>query len=197
MAKLKSSTNVLIFVCLVLFFDAMGVALILPVLPDLIKELGGLPNDAAAKIAGFLLFTYAAAQFVCAPILGGLSDRFGRRPVLLLALFGFSLDYFVMAAAPTLAWLFIARLISGVLGATFPAANACIVDITAPEHRARNFGLTGASFGPWLYSRPRDRRRPRRIRDPASFCCRRRPNPRRLHLRLLRPARDPSARQAP
>lgn len=147
MAARKSSANVLAFVCLVLFFDAMGVALILPVLPDLIRELGGLSNDAAAKIAGYLLFTFAAAQFVCAPILGGLSDRFGRRPVLLLALLGFSLDYFVMAAAPTLAWLFIARLVSGVCGATFPAANACIVDITSPEHRARNFGLTGASFG--------------------------------------------------
>lgn len=135
------------FLCLVLFFDAMGVGLILPVMPGLINELSDLPNSRAAEIAGYILFTYAAMQFVCAPVLGGLSDRFGRRPVLLLALLGFSADYFVMAVAPTLFWLFIARMISGVFGATFPAANACLVDISSAEQRARNFGFTGAAVG--------------------------------------------------
>ncbi len=132
----------------------MGVALILPVMPDLIGELSSLPNSRAAEIAGYLLFTFAIMQFLFAPILGALSDRFGRRPVLLLALLGFSIDYFIMAAAPTLLWLFVARAISGICGATFPAANAAIVDISAPGERARNFGFTGGAvaigfiFGP-------------------------------------------------
>ncbi len=139
--------NVLPFICIVLFFDAMGVGLIIPVLPELIAELSALPNSEGARIGGYLLFTFAAMQFLWAPILGGLSDRYGRRPVLLLALLGFSLDYFVMAAAPNLVWLFVARAISGVFGATFPAANACIADTTTPETRARSFGFTGAAVG--------------------------------------------------
>ena len=143
----KPSRDILIFVCLVMFFDAMGVGLILPVLPDLIKELSDVSNDRAAVIGGYLLFTFAAMQFLFAPILGGLSDRFGRRPVLLLALFGFSLDYFVMAAAPSLAFLFVARMISGLFGATYPAGNAAIVDISTPEDRAKFFGFTGAAVG--------------------------------------------------
>ncbi|MEE9379949.1 MAG: TCR/Tet family MFS transporter [Hyphomonadaceae bacterium] len=147
MTGVKTSSNTLVFICLVLFFDSMGVALILPVMPELITELSDLPNSEAARIGGYLLFTFAGMQFFAAPILGGLSDRFGRRPVLLLALLGFSLDYFVMAVAPTLAWLFVARLISGLFGATYAAANASIVDITAPEDRARNFGLLGAATG--------------------------------------------------
>lgn len=125
----------------------MGVGLILPVMPDLIAGFSEISNSNAALISGYLLFTFAAMQFVAAPFLGGLSDRFGRRPVLLVALLGFSLDYFVMAAAPTLAWLFVARLISGLFGGTYAAANASIVDITAPEDRARNFGLLGAATG--------------------------------------------------
>ena len=143
----KRSRDILIFVCLVMFFDAMGVGLILPVLPDLIRELSDVSNDRAAEIGGYLLFTFAAMQFLFAPVLGGLSDRFGRRPVLLLALLGFSLDYFVMAAAPTLAFLFVARMISGLFGATYPAANAAIVDISSPEERAKFFGFTGAAVG--------------------------------------------------
>ena len=147
MTETKSSSNTLVFICLVLFFDSMGVGLILPVMPDLIDLLSGLPNSEAARISGYLLFTFAAMQFVAAPFLGGLSDRYGRRPVLLVALLGFSLDYFVMAAAPTLAWLYIARLVSGLFGGTYAAANASMVDITEPENRARNFGMLGASTG--------------------------------------------------
>ena len=135
------------FILLVLFFDAMGVGLILPVLPDLIKGFGGLANSDAASISGYLLFTFAAMQFVCAPILGGLSDRFGRRPILLLALAGYSADYFLMAFAPSIFWLFIARAVSGICGATFAAANAAIVDISSEGERARHFGLTGAAVG--------------------------------------------------
>lgn len=147
MSREQNKTQILIFLCLVLFLDAVGFGLILPVLPSLITELSDLPNSAAAIVAGYLLFTFAIMQFFCAPILGGLSDRFGRRPVLLIALLGFSLDYFVMALAPNLTWLFIARTISGVFGATYAAANASIVDISAPEERAKIFGWGGAAVG--------------------------------------------------
>ena len=147
MEIIQNKKQTLIFLCLVLFLDAVGFGLILPVLPDLISELSDLSNSDGAVVAGYLLFTFAFMQFFCAPILGGLSDRYGRRPVLLIALFGFSLDYFVMAAAPNLTWLFIARMISGVFGATYAAANACIVDISAPEDRAKVFGWGGAAVG--------------------------------------------------
>ncbi|MBP6013921.1 MAG: TCR/Tet family MFS transporter [Alphaproteobacteria bacterium] len=137
----------LAFVCLVIFLDALAVGLILPVTPQLIAELTSLPNSRAAEMSGYLMFAFAGTQFFCAPILGGLSDRYGRRPVLLLALFGFALNYLLMALAPTLIWLFVARVISGACGATFPTANASIVDVTAPADRARVFGLTGAALG--------------------------------------------------
>ncbi|MEQ1863691.1 MAG: TCR/Tet family MFS transporter [Micropepsaceae bacterium] len=139
--------NVLAFVCLVIFLDALSVGLILPVTPDLIAQLTSLPNSRAAEISGYLMFAFAGAQFFFAPLLGGLSDRYGRRPVLLLALMGFVVNYFLMAAAPTLAWLFVARVISGICGATFPTANASLVDVTAPADRPRAFGLTGAALG--------------------------------------------------
>lgn len=135
------------FICLVLFFDAMDVGLILPVMPELIQELSDRPVEDAARIGGYLLLCFAGMQFLCAPLLGALSDRFGRRPVLLLALLGFSADYFLMAMAPTLGWLFAARLVSGIFGATYPAATAAMADISSPEQRAGNFGLVGASIG--------------------------------------------------
>ncbi len=137
----------LIFLCVILFLDAMGTAIIIPVMPDLIQELSDLPVNRAAEIGGWILFAFAATQFVSAPILGALSDRYGRRPILLLALLGYGLDYFIMAMAPSLFWLFVARIISGGFGATYPAANAAIVDITAPANRARNFGFAGAAVG--------------------------------------------------
>ena len=150
----ESQTKVLIFICSVLFLDAACFSLIMPIMPDLIGELSDLSNAEAATIAGYLLFTFAIMQFLCAPIIGSLSDRFGRRPVLLVALTGFALDYFVMAWAPSLFWLFVGRLISGLCGATFAAANASIVDISTPEDRAKMFGFSGAAialgfvFGP-------------------------------------------------
>lgn len=147
MADAKSHPRALIFLCAVLFLDAMSVGLVLPVMPGLIIELSSLPVSRAAEIGGYLLFTFAIMQFLFAPLLGALSDRFGRRPVILIALAGFSIDYFIMAVAPTLFWLFIARLASGLFGATYAAANAGIVDITSPEQRARNFGFAGASVG--------------------------------------------------
>jgi len=154
MTQPKSKNHILVFVCLVMFLDAVGFGLILPVLPDLIGELSGEANSASGEIATWLLATFAIMQFFFAPILGGLSDRFGRRPILLIALLGFALDYFLMALAPTLAWLFVARAISGLCGATYAAANACIVDISYKEERAKFFGLAGGAvalgfvFGP-------------------------------------------------
>lgn len=136
------------FICLVLFLDAVGVGLILPVMPDLILELDADGSvEHAAAIGGWLLFAYAGMQFLLAPTLGGLSDRYGRRPVLLFALAGFSLSYLLMAAAPSLAFLFLARLVSGAFGATYPAAMAAMADLSSKETRAANFGLVGASLG--------------------------------------------------
>jgi len=143
----RANKRILIFVCLILFLDAVGFGLILPVLPALITELSDMPNSEAAKVAGYLLFTFAAMQFFFAPILGGLSDRFGRRPVLLIALFGYGIDFLVMAASQSLLWLFIARIISGFFGATYSAGNAALVDISSKEDRAKYFGFGGAAVG--------------------------------------------------
>ncbi|MEO0450305.1 MAG: TCR/Tet family MFS transporter [Pseudomonadota bacterium] len=147
MERSPKTGRVLAFVCGVVFLDAVGMGLILPIMPALLDEVAGLSISEGATIAGLLLTAFAAMQFIFAPILGGLSDRFGRRPVLLLALLGFAIDSFIMAWAPTLTWLFIARIISGICGATYAAGYACIVDISSPEDRAKLFGYAGASLG--------------------------------------------------
>lgn len=144
----------LIFVCLVVFLDMIGIGLIIPVMPELIKGLTDTSTSDAAPIGGWLLATYAICLFFAAPILGGLSDRFGRRPVLLLALFGFALDYFAMAFAPTIGVLFVARAVSGMCGGTFTAANAAIADVATENSRARNFGLIGGAAGAGLVLGP-------------------------------------------
>lgn len=135
------------FVCGIIFLDAVGFGLLMPIMPELLEDVAGLSLSEGAAIAGLLLSTFALMQFIFAPILGGLSDHFGRRPVLLLALLGFSIDSFIMAWAPTLTWLFAARMISGICGATYAAANACIVDVSNHEERAKFFGFAGASLG--------------------------------------------------
>lgn len=137
----------LIFIFITLLIDVIGLGIIIPVLPQLIQELTGGTLSEASQYGGWMLFAYSAMQFVCAPIMGGLSDRFGRRPVLLASLFGFGLDYILMAFAPTIAWLFLGRLIAGMMGASFTTASAYIADISTPEKRAQNFGLIGAAFG--------------------------------------------------
>lgn len=110
-------------------------------------ELTGEGLGAASKYGGWLLFVYAFFQFLFSPIIGALSDRFGRRPVLLISLFGFGLDYLALALAPTIVWLFLARIVSGIMGASFTTGAAYIADVSAPEKRAQNFGLLGAAFG--------------------------------------------------
>lgn len=127
--------------------NSIGFGIMIPVLPDLLKELSGLPNNEAVVYGMWLTFVFALFQFICMPIVGGLSDRFGRRPVMLVSLFGLSLDYFIMGFAPTIAFLFLGRIIAGAFGATFSTANAYVADISPPETRAQNFGLIGAAFG--------------------------------------------------
>lgn len=134
-----------IFVSLVLDIVAFGI--VIPVLPQLIK--GFLGGDTARAAAWYGIFgtTWAAMQFLCSPLLGALSDRFGRRPVLLLSILGLGLDYILMAVAPSLAWLFVGRVLSGMTAAGFATATAYIADVTPPEKRAGAFGLVGAAWG--------------------------------------------------
>lgn len=135
------------FIFVTVLLDSIGFGIILPVLPHLIMDVTGEPLAAAARYGGWLLFVYAAMQFFSAPVLGNLSDRFGRRPVLLLSLLAMGCDYLLMGWAPTLGWLFLGRLIAGVSASTYGIANAFVADTFAPEERARNFALLGAGFG--------------------------------------------------
>ena len=135
------------FILIVVFIDMAGLGLILPVLPRLIEQVGGMPLSGAVQVSGWLYAVYSLALFVSAPLLGALSDRFGRRRLLLLALGGLVVDYLLYAVAPTLLWLFIGRIIAGICGASQVIANAYLADITVPEHRARAFGLLGAALG--------------------------------------------------
>lgn len=135
------------FAFFTVFLDAMGIGLITPVIPDLLQELSKADLGQAAIIGGYLSFIYAFMQFLAAPTLGNLSDRFGRRPVLLISLATLSIDYVIMGLAPNLVFLFIGRLIAGIAGATHSTASAFIADISSPQNRTRNFGLLGAAFG--------------------------------------------------
>ncbi|REJ80670.1 MAG: MFS transporter [Acidobacteria bacterium] len=137
----------IVFVLVTVLVDVIGLGIIIPVMPVLIQELTGEGLDRAAIYGGWLLFLYALLQFFFAPILGGLSDRFGRRPVLLLSLFAFGIDYALMGLAPSLGWLFLGRAIAGAAGASVTTANAYIADVTPAEKRAANFGLIGAAWG--------------------------------------------------
>ena len=127
--------------------DVIGFGVVMPVLPQLITELGQMDLAAATRVSGWMLAVFAVAQFFAGPVMGNLGDRFGRRVVLIAAMVAFALDYLVMAWAPTLAWLFLGRAIAGVAGATFGPAGAVIADVTPPEKRAATFGLLGAAFG--------------------------------------------------
>jgi len=145
---MKSSKQAAIgFIFVTLLIDTIGFGIIIPVLPNLIIELTHGTTSEAARIGGWLLFAFAIVQFLFAPILGGLSDQYGRRPILLGSLFGFGLDYIFLALAPTIGWLFVGRLIAGALGASFTTAGAYIADISTPEKRGQNFGMIGAAFG--------------------------------------------------
>lgn len=136
------------FIFITLLIDVTGFGVIIPVMPQLIEQLLGVDDiSKASQYGGWLTFAYAFMQFLFAPVLGNLSDKYGRRPVLLFSLFGFGIDYLLLSFAPTIAWLFLGRLIAGVTGASFTTASAYIADISTPENRAQNFGMIGAAFG--------------------------------------------------
>jgi DHA1 family tetracycline resistance protein-like MFS transporter len=135
------------FILLTLVIDALGFGLVVPIVPALVLEMSGLTASGASLWVGALLTSFAVMQFVCAPILGALSDRFGRRPVMLLSLAGVGLNYVLLAWAPSLIWLFLGRMIAGGTAANAATATAYIADVTPPQQRAGRFGLVGAMFG--------------------------------------------------
>jgi len=137
----------ILFIWVTLFIDILGIGIVIPVLPGLVQELSGLNESGAAGYYGIIVASYATMQFLFAPILGGLSDRFGRRPILLGSLFGLGVDFIIQGLAQSLWLLFAARVFSGIFGASLTTGNAYIADISTEETRARNFGLVGAAFG--------------------------------------------------
>ena len=154
MTAVKNPRLALIFILVTVFIDLLGYGIILPVLPGLLEELTAERASSAAAYGGFLLASYALMQFVFSPIIGNLSDRFGRRPVLLASLFGLTVDYLIMGFAGTIVWLFIGRIVAGIMGAAVSTATAYIADISSKEERAQNFGLVGAAFGAGLLVGP-------------------------------------------
>ncbi|MEL7197000.1 MAG: TCR/Tet family MFS transporter [Pseudomonadota bacterium] len=154
-ATAESSTKATLgLVAFIVFIDMIGIGLIVPVMPSLLESITGGSEDQTAQIGGWLLMAYATMQFLFAPIIGGLSDRFGRRPVLLVTVFLLGIDYLIMAFAPDLWWLFVGRILSGIMGASWAAANSCIADLAGPEDRGKLFGILGGAgasgfvFGP-------------------------------------------------
>jgi DHA1 family tetracycline resistance protein-like MFS transporter len=145
MAPKKNAAILFIFITLLI--DVIGIGLIIPVMPKLISSLIHGSISEASKYSGWLTFAYALMQFLFSPMLGNLSDKFGRRPILLFSLFGLGIDYIFLSFAPSIGWLFIGRTIAGIGGASFTTATAYIADISNEENRAQNFGMVGAAFG--------------------------------------------------
>lgn len=137
----------IIFILITVLLDSISFGIIIPVFPKLIMGMEHCNESRAAVISGWLMAVFAIAQFLCSPILGALSDRFGRRPILLASLFGFGLDFILLAIAPSLWWLYVGRIIAGVMGASYTTAAAYIADISNEENKAKNYGLLGAAFG--------------------------------------------------
>jgi MFS transporter, DHA1 family, tetracycline resistance protein len=143
----RSGQAAFAFVFVTVALDMLALGIIVPVLPTLIVSFEGGSIARASSITGWFGFSWALMQFVCSPLIGGISDRFGRRPVILLSNLGLGLDYIVMAAAPSVGWLFVGRVLSGITSSSFPTASAYIADVTPPEQRAARFGMLGAAFG--------------------------------------------------
>ncbi len=147
MPDTKSKSAALSFIFITLLIDVTGFGIIIPVVPKLIEQLIQGDISIASRYGGWLAFAYAFMQFFCAPVMGNLSDRYGRRPVLLCSLLGFGVDYLFVAFAPTIWWLFVGRAIAGMTGASFTAAAAYIADVSTSKNRAQNFGMIGVAFG--------------------------------------------------
>ena len=135
------------FIFVTLLIDVMGIGIIIPTMPTLIRGFTGGDLSIASQYSGWLMASYAIMQFIFSPVLGGLSDQYGRRPIILASLFGFSLDYLLLANAPNITWLFVGRILAGITGASFTTAQAYIADVSTAENRAKNFGMVGAAFG--------------------------------------------------
>lgn len=146
-ARPTASRHAVAFVLVTVFLDMVGFGIIMPVLPELIGMVGHVDLAHAAVIGGGMFAAFSLAQFLFAPVAGNLADRFGRRPLLLIAIGGLGLDFLLHALAPTVFWLFVGRVIAGICGSSWIIANAAIADVTPPEGRARAFGLMGAAFG--------------------------------------------------
>ncbi|MDO6471545.1 TCR/Tet family MFS transporter [Maribacter sp. 1_MG-2023] len=144
---MKSNKTALLFIFITILVDVIGIGIILPIIPELIMELTGEGNHMAIIYGMWLTTAFAGMQFLFSPVLGEISDRFGRRPILLLALLGLSIDYLIHAWAPTITWLFLGRFLAGITGASFTVASAYIADVSTKENKAKNFGLIGAAFG--------------------------------------------------
>lgn len=142
-----ASRRALAFIVLLVWIDTLSFGLVIPVLPNLVMTLGQVSLSEASAIGGWLVMSFAIAQFIASPILGGLSDRFGRRPVLLVSSAGHAVAFLIAALAPNLLVLLVGRIISGATGASYSTAYAYIADVTPPEKRAQNFGLVGVAFG--------------------------------------------------
>ncbi len=145
--KKKHKSAAIGFIFITMLIDITGWGIIIPVIPKLIKELINGDISEAAKYGGWLTFAYAITQFLFAPLIGNLSDKFGRRPIILISLFAFALDYLLLAFSPTIVWLFVGRIIAGLTGASITTASAYIADVSTPANRAKNFGMIGAAFG--------------------------------------------------
>ncbi|MFK8163613.1 MAG: TCR/Tet family MFS transporter [Lewinella sp.] len=140
----KAAVN---FILITVLMDVLGFGIIIPVLPKLLAEMQGVATNEASIYGGYLLAAFAIAQFIFSPIMGSLSDQYGRRPVLLISLFGFAVDYVILALAPSFIWLLAGRIFAGVCGASFTTASAYIADVSTEENRSKNFGMIGAAFG--------------------------------------------------
>ncbi len=143
----EKKTSPVLFIFFTLLIDVIGIGIIIPVMPKLIKELISGDLSKASLYSGLLMLSYSLMQFIFAPIVGNLSDKYGRRPILLMSLFGFAIDYLFLAWAPAIGWLFLGRILAGITGASFTTASAYIADVSTPDKRAQNFGLIGVAFG--------------------------------------------------
>ena len=147
MNKKPIGQKALYFILITVLLDAIGFGIIIPVMPDLLVELLDIDTTAASTWGGYLSFCYAAMHFLFGPLIGSLSDRFGRRPVLLLSLAALTIDYLILAFAQTITVLFVGRILTGICGASFATANAYIADVSDEKNRGKAFGMVGAAFG--------------------------------------------------